>query len=118
MQDFKKLLVWEKAHLVVLKVYKLTKSFPIDERYGLSSQMRRCAVSIPSNMAEGCGRDTNAQLRHFLEISMGSAAELEYQLLLAYDLKYIPTDSYEKVYSDITEIRKMLRSLIQKVSAS
>lgn len=118
MQDFKKLLVWEKAHRVVMKVYKLTNSFPTEERFGLTSQMRRCAVSVPSNIAEGCGRDTSAQLRHFLEISMGSAAELEYQILLASDLQYVSVDVYEEVNSDIIEIRKMLRSLMQRVSAS
>src|SRR5437764_13829901 len=91
MKDFRKLKVWERAHQFVLAVYQTTASFPRDETYGLTTQMRRAASSIPSNIAEGCGRDGDAELARFCLIARASASELQYQILLAHDLKLIPS---------------------------
>ena len=87
MKDFRKLLVWEKAHQLTLSIYNVTAAFPSEETYGLTSQMRRAASSIPSNIAEGCGREGDAELSRFCTIARGSASELEYQILLSRDLK-------------------------------
>lgn len=81
MKDFRKLQIWEKSHVLVLSVYKQTKSFPKEELFGLTSQIRRAAASIPANIAEGCGRGSDAELARFAQISMGSASELEYHIL-------------------------------------
>jgi four helix bundle protein len=89
MKDYKKLMVWEKAHQLTLSVYEATKGFPKDELYGLTTQIRRACVSIPANIAEGCGRDGDAELARFFQISMGSSSELEYHLLLAHDLGFL-----------------------------
>src|SRR5436309_11705815 len=94
MKDFRKLKVWEKAHQLVLTVYQLTTPFPREETYGLTAQIRRSALSIPSNIAEGCGRDGDAELARFCLIARGSATELQYQILLAHDLKLIPSGRY------------------------
>ena len=83
LQDYRKLDVWKKSHALTMMVYHITQEFPSDERYGLTSQIRRCCVSIPSNIAEGCGRSSNAELVRFLYIAMGSAQELDYQLYLS-----------------------------------
>jgi four helix bundle protein len=90
MKDFRKLMVWEKAHVVALRVYNLTFGFPRRETFGLIAQMRRASVSIASNLAEGCGRGGDAELGRFATIAMGSASELEYQILLAKDLGAAP----------------------------
>jgi four helix bundle protein len=94
MRNFRNLKVWKKAHELVLHVYKLTEEFPREELFGLVSQTRRSAVSVPSNIAEGCGRNSNVELARFLEIARGSASELEYQLLLARDLKFINKERF------------------------
>ncbi len=86
MQDYRKLEVWQKAHQMTLFVYKVTQSFPTNEQYNLTSQMRRSAYSIPMNIAEGCGKASNPDFARYLDISLGSASELDYQVLLAYDL--------------------------------
>lgn len=113
MIDFHNLKVWEKAHKLVLDVYRATKTFPKDEIYGLTSQMRRAAASIPSNLAEGCGRNSQAELAQFSQIAMGSASELEYQLLLAHDLQYLSDPDYQSLLCGLTEIRRMLNSFIR-----
>lgn len=118
MQDFHQLKVWQKSHAVALAVYEATRSFPKEELYGLTSQMRRAAVSVPSNIAEGCGRDSQPQFAHFLQIAFGSASELEYQLLLARDLGFLVTSAYGTLNTDITECKRMLASLIQTVRPS
>jgi four helix bundle protein len=118
MRDFRKIQVWERAHLFTLKIYKTTYSFPKDELYGLTSQMRRAAVSIPSNIAEGCGRDTQAELARFVHISGGSASELEYQLILAHDLGYISDEHYPELNSEINEIKRMLNGFEKAVKAN
>ena len=108
MKDFRKLKVWDRAHQLVLTVYQTTMSFPRDETYGLTAQIRRSASSIPSNIAEGCGRDGDAELARFCLIARGSASELEYQILLAHDLKLIRHDQYEQLTEQIIEIERML----------
>jgi len=108
MQDFKKLKVWEKAHLLTIAVYKISVDFPKDEVYGLTSQMRRASASIPANIAEGCGREGTQEFSRFLQIAMGSLYELEYHILLAYDLKLLNENNFEILNNNVTEVRKML----------
>ena len=115
MQDFRKLKMWEKAHQLTLAVYRTTAKFPKDEVYGLTSQIRRAAASISTNMAEGCGRDTEPEFNRFMQIAMGSASETEYQLLLAKDLGYIGNDEYLIMNEKISEVKRMLSTLIVKI---
>lgn len=115
MKDFREMQVWHKGHKLALEIYKLTAEFPREEIYGLSSQIRRAAVSIPTNIAEGCGRGSAKELKQFLKISMGSASEVEYQILLSYELRYMDRKTYDNLNSDIQEIKKMLSSYIVKV---
>ena len=117
MQDFRKLKVWNKAHQLTLLVYSVTKGFPREELYGLTSQVRRCAASIPSNIAEGCGRGVR-EFQNYLRIAMGSANELDYQILLAKDLSYLKEEDYLIASSRITEVRKMLSSLMKAIMRS
>ena len=117
MKDFRKLLVWEKAHQLTLTIYHVTAAFPSEETYGLTSQMRRAASSIPSNIAEGCGREGDAELSRFCTIARGSASELEYQILLSRDLKLIQPDDYERLTFQAVEIKRMLTVLVQKLNA-
>ncbi len=109
--------VWEKAHLLTLDVYKQTAAFPEEERYGLTSQMRRAAVSIPSNVAEGCGRGSDADFARFLQIAMGSASELDYQILLAFDLAFLDETAYTRCTSQVQEVKRMLSGFIKKLKA-
>ncbi len=115
MRNFKTLKLWEKAHGVVLAVYRATTSFPKDEMYGLTSQVRRSAASIPANIAEGCGRDGEAELVRFFNIAMGSASELEYHLLLARDLKLLGADDHERLSADVVDTKRMLTAFIRAV---
>lgn len=117
MKDFRDLKVWEKAHELTLACYALTTAFPKQEMFGLVSQIRRSASSIPANIAEGCGRRGNAELHRFLQMGMGSASELEYHLLLSRDLNFLKVDDYEDLQRRVTEVKRMLASLIQKVDA-
>jgi S23 ribosomal protein. len=117
MKDFRQLKVWEKSHQLALAVYSATKEFPKEELYGLTSQIRRASMSIPTNIAEGCGRNTEADFARFLQIAMGSASETEYQLILAHDLEFLPKDSYEKLHNDVEEIKRMLASLLEIIRA-
>ena len=116
MKDFRKLQVWDKAHQLALTLYQVTASFPLDETDGLASQIRRAASSVPSNMAEGCGRQGDAELARFCTIARGSASELEYQILLARDLKLIQPTDYEQLAQRTTEIKRMLTVLVQKLN--
>ena len=116
MKNFRELKVWHKSHQFVLEIYKLSKSFPKDEVYGLSSQIKRAVASIPTNIAEGCGRGSKKELKRFLSIAMGSASEVEYQIILAYDLDYIDSEIYDFLNSGIQEIKKMLSSYIVKIN--
>ncbi len=115
MRNFQELSIWQKAHTLTLKVYLITKEFPKDELYGLISQMRRSSSSIPTNIAEGCGRNSDPELRKFLIISSGSCSELQYQLLLSKDLKFISEDVCKELSEQVIEIRKMIHSFIKKL---
>ena len=118
MKDFRQLKVWEKAHAVTLAVYKATDKFPKHEVYGLTSQIQRAAASIPTNIAEGCGKDSDPELKRYLIIAMGSSSELEYLLLLAHDLGYLTDDTHRDLSGILVETRKMLNTLIQKLKSN
>lgn len=117
MKDFRQLKVWEKSHQLVLAVYKATKEFPKEELYGLTSQIRRASTSIPTNIAEGCGRNTDADFARFLQMAMGSASETEYQLLLSLDLGFLNKEQYDKLNPDVIEVKRMLASLLKTLRA-
>ena len=118
MQDFRNIQVWQKSHQLVLEIYKLTATFPAEEKFGLTSQMRRSASSVPTNIAEGTGRGSDADFARFLQISLGSTCELEYQLILGKDLNFIDQKSYQFFESEITSIKKMLGAFIRKLKAN
>jgi four helix bundle protein len=117
-RSYKQLTVWEKAVDLSLLVYRLTERFPNAEMYGLTSQMRRCAVSIPSNIAEGSQRHSDKDFIRFLAISKGSLAELETQSIIANKLHYLANNDYEDVNRCATEVGKMLSGLIKKLDAA
>ena len=118
MRDFRKLKIWEKAHYFTLQVYKITKNFPSNERFGLTVQLRRASASVPTNIAEGCGRDSERELARFMSIAAGSASEVEYQLLLACDLNYIQDETYGELNQQVNEVKRMLNSFIKKLIAN
>jgi four helix bundle protein len=115
MQDFRQLKVWMKSHSLVLAIYKATVSFPKSEVFGPTNQIRRASVSIPSNITEGCGRGGDQDFGRFLQMAMGSASEVEYQLLLARDLAYLTDAEYGLRARDVIEVKRMLAALITKV---
>lgn len=115
MQNFGELVVWQKAHNLVLSLYKSTRSFPDEERYGLTSQIRRSAASIPANIAEGCGRSGNGELCRFLYIALGSASELDYHLELAFGLNFLKSSDYRLLSEAVVEVKRMLSALIDRV---
>ncbi|MFT3935260.1 MAG: four helix bundle protein [Chitinophagaceae bacterium] len=115
MQNFKALKVWQKAHQFTLKVYESSRSFPKEEIYGLTNQLRRAAYSIPANIAEGCGKNSKSDFANFLNIALGSANESEYFLILSNDLLYLPQSLFEVLFNSINEIKAMLIGLIAKV---
>ncbi len=117
MRDFKELKVWQKSHDLTLAVYKTTETFPKQEIYGLTSQIRRASSSIPANIAEGCGRKGEADFARFLQIAVGSASELEYHLLLSRDLKLLKTSDYECLVVELIDVKRMLTSFIHKLNA-
>ncbi|HEX2327604.1 MAG TPA: four helix bundle protein [Candidatus Angelobacter sp.] len=100
---------------MTIAVYEVSRTFPKDELYGLTSQLRRAAVSIGANIAEGCGRRSDGELARFLQIARGSTAEVEYHLLLARDLKFMPASTYGNLLSKLTEVQRMLTSLVSTV---
>ena len=112
--NFRELIAWQKAMQLTKDVYVLTRAFPTEERYALVSQIQRAAVSIPSNIAEGAGRPTQKELVHFLSFSLGSAYELETELLVAEDLNYISEDQSKKINAEIVEVQKLVYSLMKK----
>jgi len=114
-RTFRDLLVWQKAMLFVTEIYKETRNFPADEQYGLVSQIRRCAVSVPSNIAEGFGRNSRNDYLRFLNISMGSLYELQTQLQISLNLKLLNDNKFDKLYSKSREIERMLSSMISKL---
>lgn len=117
MRPFRGLLVWRKGHELTLGLYKATNKFPRTEQYGLTSQIRRCAVSVCANLAEGCGRRTAADFGRFVQIALGSASELEYHLLLAADLGFLHRDEYVQFDHHVTEVKRMLTGLARKLTA-
>jgi len=117
MKDFRDLKVWKKAHALVLECHEATKPFPREEIFGLVSQIRRAAASVPANIAEGCGRRGNAELHRFLQMAMGSANELEYHLLLSKDLGYLKPENHQRMQPQVEEVKRMLASLIRKVDS-
>jgi four helix bundle protein len=117
LQDFKELTVWQKAHTFTLGVYRFTKSFPKEETYGLTSQLRRSSVSIAANIAEGCGRRTDADFARFLQNAFGSATEAEYHLVLARDLEFLKRPEYDQLVELLVEIKKMLAAFLPKLKA-
>ncbi|HEU5234586.1 MAG TPA: four helix bundle protein [Terriglobales bacterium] len=116
-ERFRRLEVWQKSHRLSLAVYRATTSFPNEEKFGLTSQVRRCCVSIEANIAEGCGRSGDLDLRRFLYIALGSASELDCELLLARDLGFLARDAYEKLFIELRSIKAMLSTLIRKIGA-
>jgi four helix bundle protein len=115
MKDFRKLLVWQKSHQMTVEIYQITAFFPKGEMYGLTNQIRRAAVSVSANIAEGCGRGSDSELARFLQISMGSASELEYHLLLARDINYLENEKHESIELKVIEIKRMLSSFINRL---
>lgn len=114
MNNYKELKIWQKSMDLVEKVYKITSNFPIEEKFGLISQIQRCAVSIPSNIAEGAGRNSNKEFRNFLGIANGSANELNTQLLLSIRIDYVKEEDLDEIFNLVTEIQKMNFTLIKK----
>lgn len=112
MKQYTELDVWIKSRELASLVYELTKSFPKEEMFGLTSQIRRSAVSVPSNIAEGCGRNTSKDTMQFLFIARGSLYELETQLFISFDLKYINSEQVENVIGKITECKKLVNGFI------
>lgn len=117
MKDYRELQVWGRSHALTLEIYRHTKSYPKDELFGLVSQMRRASSSIPANIAEGCGRDGDPELKRFLTIALGSACELDYFILLSRDLGYLEARPAETLAAEILELRRMLGSFVQKLKA-
>lgn len=117
MQDFRKLKVWEKSHQLTVSLYRITQSFPKEYQFVVANQIRRSASSISANLAEGCGRGSNADFKRFVQIAMGSASELEYHLLLSKDLNLLDEKNYDNFAKQIIEIKRMLSALIQKLKA-
>lgn len=117
MKDYRTLDVWQRSHRLALAIYTVTKSFPWEEQFGLTSQMRRASTSIPANLAEGCGRDGDAELKRFIDIAHGSASELEYFLLLATELRLLPVNSSAPLTDEIGQIKRMLGAFARKLKA-
>lgn len=116
MHNFKELHVWQNSVELATEIYQLTKNYPKNERYGLTSQIRRCSISISSNIAEGAGRSGKKEFKYFLNIAYGSSFELETQLIISKNLKYIDDDRFESLYDNLTEIQKMLFNLIKSIN--
>ena len=117
MKNYRELKIWQRSHALTVLLYQVTKSFPRDEVFALTSQMRRAGVSIPANIAEGCGREGDAELKRFLTIALGSACELDYYVLLGGELGYLDGPATRRLGTELVEIRRMLGSFIQKLKA-
>ena len=118
MQDYRKLKVWKKSYDLALAVYENTRTFPREELYGLTSQVRRSAVSISANIAEGAGRSGGGDFSRFLYIAMGSACELECELSLSRDLRMLASGNHESLAAHVSEVKRMLGALVDKVEAA
>jgi four helix bundle protein len=114
-KTYKDLIVWQKSMLLVTEIYKISKYFPKDETYGLVSQMRRCAISIPSNIAEGYGRKSTSDYVRFLRVAAGSLYELQTQMEISLNLGYLKSNKFDKLYESGREIERMLSSLTKKL---
>jgi four helix bundle protein len=113
MRDFKKYDIWQLSHSLTLEVYKITSNFPKEEIYGLSSQIRRAVSSIPTNISEGCGRNSDKEFNQFLNIALGSANETEYLLILSRDLNYLNKEAFENLEKEINTIKSKIYKLKQ-----
>ena len=118
MVDYKNYKVWQKSHELVIDIYQITSTFPKSEQFNLVSQINRASLSVPTNIVEGCGRETQKELIRFLYISSGSAHELEYLILVSNELKFISTKDSKTLFKKIDEIKKMLFSLIKTIKKS
>lgn len=116
MQDFRNLKVWQKAHALTLAVYRATSAFPPDERFGLTIQLRRTASLIPTNLADGCWRETDAEFRKALFGAMSAGSQLEYQVPLAHDLSYLPEPDYRRLTTDVIEVKRMIAGLLHTLN--
>jgi len=115
MKDFRSLKVWEKSHEFTLRIFKATQSFPKEELYGITSQLRRAVSSIPTNLAEGCGRGSDKDFARFAQIAFGSACEVEYLIILCSDLGFMKEKDFTEYLESIVEIKKMLSSLLKSL---
>jgi four helix bundle protein len=115
-RDFTELKVWQKSHSLTLEIYRVSAAFPRDEIYGLTSQIRRSCSSIPSNISEGCGREGVGELARFLNIAMGSASELQYQVMLARDLGFVDPDTGSDLLTKVVEVKRMLGAYIARIN--
>jgi four helix bundle protein len=118
MQDFRNLKVWEKSHALTIDIYRHTRDFPNDERFGLTSQLRRSCSSVPANLAEGCGRGGDKDFARFVTIASGSASETDYHLILARDLGYMAAKTYDGLYAKVSEVRRMLNAFDRTLRGS
>ena len=115
MQDYRRLRVWQDAHRLTLDVYAAARTFPKTERFGLTSQLQRAAASVPANLAEGCGRGSDADFARFVQIAVGSATETDYHLLLARDLGHLSSDSHGTLEAQMTTVRRQLIALLKRL---
>ena len=115
MRDFRKLKIWQRSHNLTLDVYKTTANFPKEERYGLTSQLRRACASVPTNIAEGSAMSSDREFARYVEIAAGSASETEYLLFLARDLRIIAEESHQTLASEVTQLRKMLNTFKRRL---
>ncbi len=118
MRNYRDLRVWDEAHTLTLEVYKVTQSFPKEERFGLTSQIRRAAASIAANLAEGCGRRSDGEMGRFVLIAMGSGSELSYHLLLAHDLALLSPEQYSDLSPRAERVMKMLSALSRRLRSA
>ncbi len=118
MKDYRQLEIWQRSHRLTLEIYRVTKSFPKDELFGVTSQMRRAATSIPANIAEGCGRDSEAELKRFLDIAHGSASELDYFILLSHELGYLSAELHAPLAQELSQLKRMIGAFSRKLKAA
>lgn len=118
MQRFTQLKVWQRAHALVLEIYRISATFPPDERFGVTSQLRRAITSVPTNIAEGSRRQGQQEYARFLNIAQGSAAEAEYLLILSRDLGYLPAAAFDRLIADLDQVARMLHGLRSKVEGA
>ena len=118
MKDFRTLNVWQKSHKLAVLIYQKTKKFPKEEVYGITSQLRRAIVSIPTNLAEGCGRGSDKDFAKFAQIAIGSASECEYLILLSNELGFVDKNDSDELIEKVCEIKRMLTSLIKNLHKS